>query len=219
MSEWWYNTTYHTATGMTPYEALYGSPPPSISYQAARCIDPTLNQFVKDRLQMHQLLKENLLKAQERMKLFADRKRSDREFKVGDEVYLKLQPYRQLSVNARRNQKLAAKYYGPYPVTRRIGTVAYQLKLPEESRIHDVFHVSQLKLRIGDKKVIQTKLPAVNDSGEYEPKPVKVLERRMIKKGNAPSVKVLVQWENGTEAEATWEDWNVLLKKFPNFDP
>ncbi|KAL8119262.1 uncharacterized protein LOC141660196 [Apium graveolens] len=153
------------------------------------------------------------------MKQVADRKRSDREFKVGDEVYLKLQPYQQLSVNARRNQKLAAKYYGPCHVIKRVGAVAYQLKLPNESRIHNVFHVSQLKLRIGKEKVVQTSLPTINYMGECEPKPVKVQERRMIKKGNAPAIKVLIQWENGTEAEATWKDWSTIRKKFPDFDP
>lgn len=219
MAEWWYNTSYHTSAGMSPYEAMYGQPPPSINYHAANCEDPTVIRFVKDRIQIQQLLEDNLHKAQERMKLFADRKRSDREFIVGNEVFLRLQPYRQLSVNARRNQKLSARYYGPYVITKRIGKVAYQLELPAEAKIHNVFHVSQLKLRIGKKKTVQTSLPGVNEEGEMEARPLKILERRMIKKGNVPAVKILVQWENGSEEEATWEDWNVIKNKYPEFNP
>lgn len=54
-----------------------------------------MNQFVKDIINIQGLLRENLHKAQERMKTFADLKRSDREFNEGDEVFLRLHPYRQ----------------------------------------------------------------------------------------------------------------------------
>jgi hypothetical protein len=76
------------------------------------------------------------------MKRQADKGRSERQFQVGDQVYLKLQPYVQSSLAPRSNQKLAFKFFGPYPVVRRIGSVAYKLKLPDDSSIHPVFHVS-----------------------------------------------------------------------------
>ena len=67
---------------------------------------------------------------------------------MGTWVYIKLQPYVQSSVAARANQKLAYRFFGPFLITDKIGTVGYKLKLPDSSSIHPVFHVSQLKVAV-----------------------------------------------------------------------
>lgn len=220
LAEFWYNTSYHSAIGMSPYKALYGVEPPVINYHlVGDGGNAMVKDFVKERENVQQLLRDNLQKSQERMKMYADKKRSEREFEVGDEVYLKLQSYRQMSVVQRKNFKLSARYYGPYTVIQRIGKVAYKLKLPHSSKIHDVFHVSQLKKRIGQTKVIQTKLPLVNGNGELKPMLVAVLDRRLIKKGQRPATMVLVQWSNSIPEDATWEEWEKLSKQYPDFNP
>ena len=84
------------------------------------------------------------------MKMFADRKRTDREFEEGDKVYLRLWPYRQMSVAVRRNLKLSPRYYGSYTVIQKMGKVAYKLDLPPDSQIFPIFHVSYLKKTIGE---------------------------------------------------------------------
>lgn len=109
-------------------------------------------------------LKHRLLQqAQNRMKMFADRKRTDQQFQVEDSVLLRLQPYTQSSVANRPYPKISYKFFGPYKIIERIGAVAYKLQLPEDSGIHLVFHISQLKAFHPDYIPVFSSLPTVTD--------------------------------------------------------
>ncbi|KAM7473107.1 hypothetical protein LguiB_020350 [Lonicera macranthoides] len=220
MAQWWYNTNYHTALKMTPFEALHGYKPPSGIFPQHNYGGVTIvTDFVKERADMQLVIKDHLLQAQERTKMYADRKRTEREFEAGDFVYLRLQPYRQMTVTLRRNLKLAPKFFGPYKIVKRIGKVAYQLDLPAGSRIHSVFHVSQLKKQVGQTVVPSPELPKVGPEGQFLVEPIAVLDRRMVKRNNAPMAQWLVQWSHTHPNDATWEDYPVLHAQFPNFCP
>ena len=90
-------------------------------------------------------LKDNLLLTQQQMKHYADRRRREVSYAVGDWVFLKLQPYCMQSLARHINEKLSPCFYGPFQVIDKIGPVAYRLALPLTCLRHLVFHVSWLK--------------------------------------------------------------------------
>lgn len=112
-----------------------------------------------------------------------------------------------VQVQARMNLNLCGKYYGPYTVLKRVGTVAYQLDLPLRSQIYPVFHISLLKRCVGPTIVPSHQPPISDGDGRVLMQPLAILKCRMVKFNNAVVVKVLVQWTNLSVNEATWEDW------------
>ncbi|XP_071912251.1 uncharacterized protein [Coffea arabica] len=152
---------------------------------------------------MDGLLKKNLQETQDRMKFYADQNKSERTFGLGDWVYLRLQLYRQMSVELRGNTKLSARYFGPYQVVQKVGQVAYKLKLPEGSKIHLVFHVSLLKRKVGENATPVLQLQNLDGKGHLRVKPTAILDHRIIKMRNAAAVQWLIHWWGTTLAEAT----------------
>lgn len=80
-----------------------------------------VDQWGMDMESTLKMVKEHLVQAQNHMKQLADRHRTKRVFQVGDWVYLRLQPYRQVTAQFRSNQKLAPKFYGPFQVIQNVG--------------------------------------------------------------------------------------------------
>lgn len=216
MAEFWYNSSFHTSLGCSPFKALYGIEPNFGTLPNLGSADGDAITDVAAERQAHlDLLREQLLRAQVRMKNQADKKRSDRQFQVGDDVLLKLQPYVQSSLVQRPSAKMALKFYGPYKVLSRVGATAYRLALPESSKIHPVFHISQLKPFTPNYSPVFAELPSVIDLSIGSFLPEHILERRMVKKGNAAIPQIKVQWSTLSADHATWEDYHVLRKRFP----
>ena len=110
---------------------------------------PKAKYWVEESQEILKLLKDNLQVAQNQQKQYADRDREEITLQVNDLVYLRIHPYKQTSLKNNGAEKLKPRYYGPYKVVRKIGEVAYELELPEGSKIHNIFHVSYLKKYLG----------------------------------------------------------------------
>jgi hypothetical protein len=94
LAEFWYNTTLHSSLGKTPFEVLYGHAPRHFGVDIVEaCAIPDLQQWLRDRADMTELLRQHLDRQNLRMKNQSDKHRTERHFSAGDWVYLKLHPY------------------------------------------------------------------------------------------------------------------------------
>ena len=150
LGEYCYNTIHHMSIGMSPFKALYNYEPLTfveIMFRDSRA--PMEKEWIQVNEDILRELKDNLHRAQNQQKLYANKKRVEHTFEIGDLVYLRLQPYRKAYIKKSGAEKLKSHFYGPYEVQRIIGEVSYELKFPPRSKIHNVFHVSCLKRALG----------------------------------------------------------------------
>ncbi|XP_072056253.1 uncharacterized protein [Arachis hypogaea] len=147
------------------------------------------------------------------MKQAADKKRRDVTFE-GDFVFLKIHPYMMQSLATRPNQKLGARFYGPYEVLEKIGPAAYKLRLPPSAKIHLIFYVSQLKKSLGLSVEPQNLPEALTEKGELLVEPEQILDSCMR---NQENLEVLIKWQNLPKFKSTWELADKLQFAFPSF--
>ena len=131
---------------MAPYEALYGrrcrTPSCSTELGERQVLGPELVADTEDKVR---IIRDRLKEASDRKKSYADLKRKEIEYSVGDMVFLKVSPWKKI-LRFGKKGKLSPRFIGPYRVLKRVGPVACQLEVPPElDRIHDVFHVSMLR--------------------------------------------------------------------------
>lgn len=96
--------------------------------------------------------------------------------------------------------------------------MAHKLKLPPSSVIHPVLHISQLKKKIGHLSAAQTQTPTTRPDDQVLAELIAVLGKMMIKRNNAATVEILVQWANLPPKEATWESFHHITKQFSYLD-
>jgi hypothetical protein len=215
--EFSYNNSYHTSIGMAPYEALYGRP----------CRSPICwndvgervflgPQNVQDCAEKVAMIRKILLSAQDRQKGYADKRRKELSFEIGDHVFLKISPSKGIMRFGIKG-KLSPRYIGPFEILERIGAVAYKLALPPSyAGIHDVFHVSMLKKYVHDPThVIRHEGIEVQLDASMIEKPLKILDRKEQILRNKVIPKVLIQWQHHKGPEATWEREDTMRQSYP----
>ncbi|KAL9429620.1 hypothetical protein AB3S75_031436 [Citrus x aurantiifolia] len=200
---------------MTPFQALYGRLPPTIpGYSKGSTSIQALEDLLVERDELLRGLRANLCQAQHRMAQKANKHRRDLQLQVGDKVLVHLQPYRQSSTANRASHKLAKRYYGPFRVLERIGSVACKLELPAGSKIHHVFHISLLKPYVGDSHVDIHSLPPASVNNKPLSSPIAICAERSVLKQGQELRQVLVQWSDCAPENSTWEDYDDFCKTY-----
>jgi hypothetical protein len=216
-AEFSYNNSYQAILKMSPFKVLYGrncrTPLHWDQLSERQVFGPEILLEAEVNIRM---VRENLKGTQSRQRSYADTRRRELSFEVGDYVYLKVSPIRGTKRFGVKG-KLAPRYIDLYQIQARRGEVAYQLSLLENlSTVHDVFHVSQLKKCL---RVPEEQLPAedleVQEDLTYIEKPTQILETvdRVIRRNTIRMCKV--KWGHYSEEEATWEREDDMRAKYP----
>ncbi|GJW28439.1 putative reverse transcriptase domain-containing protein [Tanacetum coccineum] len=173
-------------------------------------------------LEMVQEITEKVIQIKQRMQAAHVRQKSctnlkckPMEFQVGDRVMLKVSPWIGV-VRFGKRGKLNPRYVGPFKVLEKIRTVAYKLELPQElSRVHNTFHVSNLKKCYSDEPLaVPLEGLHVDDKLHFVEEPVEIMDREVkrLKQSRIPIVKV--QWNSRRGPEFTWECEDQFQKKY-----
>ena len=225
--EFSYNNSYHTSIKAAPFEALYGRKCRSPlcwaevgDTQLARDGTYTGPEIIRETTEKIVRIRERLEASRSRQKSYADKRRKPLEFQVGDRVMLKVSPWKGMIRFGKRG-KLNPRYIGPFEILARIGPVAYRLQLPQElQRVHDVFHVSNLKKCLSDETmVIPLDEIEVNEKLHFVEEPVEIMDREVkrLKQSRIPIVKV--RWSAKRGPEFTWEREDQMKQKYPHLFP
>ncbi|KAK1595958.1 hypothetical protein QYE76_059205 [Lolium multiflorum] len=221
--EFSYNNSYQASLQMAPFEALYGrkcrTPLNWSEVGESQVFGPDVLREAEEKVHK---IREYLKTAQSRQKSYADKRRREMTFEIGDFVYLKVSPLKGMQ-RFQVKGKLAPRYVGPFKVLSRRGEVSYQLELPEEmAAVHNVFHISLLRkcLEVPEKtevfKNIDHRSVDINSDLTYREVPIRILEEA-YRTTRTRSIKFLkIQWSNHTEDEATWEREEDMKKEYPD---
>ncbi|KAK1618809.1 hypothetical protein QYE76_024326, partial [Lolium multiflorum] len=182
-AEFSYNNSYQASLQMAPFEALYGrkcrTPLNWSEVGESQVFGPDVLREAEEKVHK---IREYLKTAQSRQKSYADKRRREMTFEIGDFVYLKVSPLKGMQ-RFQLKGKLAPRYVGPFKVLSRRGEVSYQLELPEEmAAVHNVFHISLLRkcLEVPEKtevfKNIDHRSVDINTDLTYREVPIRILE-------------------------------------------
>ncbi|GJT54462.1 putative reverse transcriptase domain-containing protein [Tanacetum coccineum] len=208
----------HASIKAAPFEALYGrkcrSPVCWTEVGEAQILGPELIQETTEKIIQ---IKQRMQAARDRQKSYADLKRKPMEFQVGDKVMLKVSPWKGV-VRFGKRGKLNPRYVGPFKVLEKVGEVAYKLELPEElSRVHNTFHVSNLKKCHADEPLaVPLDGLHLDDKLHFVEEPLEIVGREVkrLKRSRIPLVKV--RWNSKRGPEFTWEREDQFKKKYPH---
>ncbi|GJT71355.1 putative reverse transcriptase domain-containing protein [Tanacetum coccineum] len=218
LAEFSYNNSYHSSIQCAPFKALYGRKCRSLvlwtEIRKGQLIGPKMVQETTDKVVQ---IKERLKAVRDRQKRYADNRRMALEFSVGDQVLLKVSPWKGV-VQFGKKGKLAPRYVRPFEIIERIGLVAYRLRLPQElSSVHDIFHVLNLKKFLSDANLhVPLEEIKLDKTLSFVEEPVDTMDREVkrLKRSRIPIVKV--RWNSKRGPKFTWEREDHMKAKYPH---
>ncbi|GKA73797.1 putative reverse transcriptase domain-containing protein [Tanacetum coccineum] len=207
--EFSYNNSYNSSVRCAPFEALYGrkcrSPIIWAKFGEGQLIGPKLVQETTKKISY---IKDRLKVVCDRQKSYANKRMKLLKFSVGDYVLLKVSPWKGV-VHFGKKGKLAPRFVGPFEITKRIGPVAYRLRLPEElNGVHDTLYVSNLKKCLAY-PTLQVPLDEIQVDAKlnFIEEPMEILERELkkLKRGRIAIVKAKHEEAASSYADLKWE--------------
>ncbi|GJS07285.1 putative reverse transcriptase domain-containing protein [Tanacetum coccineum] len=188
-----YNNSYHASIKAAPFEALY--------------VQETTEKVIQ--------IKQRIQATRDRQKSYPDLKRKSMEFQVGDRVMLKVSPWKGV-VRFGKWGKLNPIYVGPFKVLEKVRAISYKLELPQErSRVHNMFHVSNLKKCYADEPLA---VPLgglhIDDKLYFFEEPVEIMDREVKLLKQSCILIVKVRWNSRRGHEFTWEREDQFRKKY-----
>ncbi|GJU61678.1 putative reverse transcriptase domain-containing protein [Tanacetum coccineum] len=205
--EFSYNNSYHASIKAAPFEALYGRKCRSpVCWAEVGQVQLTGPEMVQETTEKVIQIKQRMQAARDRQKSYADLKRKPMEFQVGDRVMLKVSPWKGV-VRFGKRGKLNPRYVGPFKVLEKVGSVAYKLELPQElSRVHNTFHVSNLKKCYSDEPLaVPLEGLHVDEKLYFMEEPVEIMDREVKRLKQSRIQIVKVRWNSRRGHEFTWE--------------
>ncbi|GJR29374.1 hypothetical protein Tco_1105606 [Tanacetum coccineum] len=209
---------YHASIKAAPFEALYGrkcrSPVCWAGVGKVQLTGPELVQETTERIIQ---IKQRIQTSRDRQKSYTDLKRKPMEFQVRDKVMLKISPRKGVVCFGKRG-KLNPRYVGPFKVLKKVGAIAYKLELPQElSRVHNTFHVSNLKKCYSDDPlVVPLEGLQVDDKLHFVEEPVEIMDREVKQLRQSRVLIIKVRWNSRRGPEFTWEREDQFRKKYPH---
>ncbi|GJY26643.1 putative reverse transcriptase domain-containing protein [Tanacetum coccineum] len=192
--EFSYNNSYHASIKAAPFEALYGRKCRSpVCWAEVGQVKLTGSELVQETTEKIIQIKQRMQVACDRQKSYTNLKLKPMEFQVGDKVMLKVLPWKGV-VHFGKRGKLNPRYVGPFKVLEKVRSVAYKLELPQElSRVHNTFHVSNLKKCYANEP-LAVPLDGLHfdDKLQFVEEPVEIMDREVkrLKRIRIPIIKV-----------------------------
>ncbi|XP_073138411.1 uncharacterized protein [Henckelia pumila] len=194
--EFAYNNSYQATIGMASYEALYERPCRSLvlwtEIGERSELGPEIDQQTAEVVTK---ICDRMRTAQSRQKSYADHRRRDLEFLVGDHVFVRVAPMKGVIVEA----------------------LAYRVALPPNlDGVHNVFHVSMLRKYVSNSSHVLSMEPLqLSPHMTYEERPIQVLDQHEKRLRNKSIPMIKVRWQNYSEEEATWEAEANIRTRYP----